>query len=205
MPVLAAVGQLIAERTAVPPSTFLRRMLVSAPVIGFAEHLRAVRLAPVVSTWPSGKTTFVIAIGLVAPAAVGERRVDDRHFQRRDAEREPAERFGRVAREVGGDAHLVGHLRDRFLAEVGGQLRVDGVVGFERRRDEVDRAVLLAAERFALRRSGTRQPARRQRVRVVVVVLGSIPRESASASTIALNVDPGWRWPRRRGCTATAE
>ena len=27
------------------------------------------------------------------------------------------------------------------------------------------------------------------------MVFGSTPRESASASTIALNVEPGWRWP----------
>ena len=105
----------------------------------------------------------------VAPATVGERRVDNRHFQRRHAEGQPAERFGRVARQMGGNPHLVGHLRDRLLAEVGRELGVDGVVGRERRVHEAERLVQRGAlEGFYFVIRFGRQPPRLERVGQVV-------------------------------------
>jgi hypothetical protein len=132
VPVLAAVGQLI----------------------------DAVRFAPAGVDAPVGEHDLGDRYRAVAPAAVGERRVDVGHLERGDAEFEPAERLRREAFERADDAHLVRHFGDGVLTEVGGELRVDGVVGFERRRDEVDRPVLLATERFDFVGRVLGQPAR---------------------------------------------
>ena len=58
---------------------------------------------------------------------------------------EAPQRLRGVAEQMGFDAHLVGHFSDRFLAEIGGELRVDGVVGGERGLHEVDRLVQRGA------------------------------------------------------------
>src|ERR1700730_14879613 len=54
LPVLAAVGQPIADFTAVPPSTFWCRMLVSSPVIASLSTLTRCGWPPLLSACPSG-------------------------------------------------------------------------------------------------------------------------------------------------------
>ncbi len=99
----------------------------------FAEHFHAMRLAPVLVHLAVGEHDLGDRDRGVAIAAVGKRRVHVGHFQRCHTHFEAAERLGGVAEQVLFDAHLVCGVSDRFLAEVGGELRVDGVVGRERR------------------------------------------------------------------------
>src|SRR5258708_4215697 len=63
VPVFAAVGQLITDLTAVPPSTFWCRMLVSSPVTASLRTLTRWGWPQLLSTRPPGNTTLVIAIG----------------------------------------------------------------------------------------------------------------------------------------------
>ena len=65
VPVLAAVGQLIAERVAVPLWTLSSRMLVSAPVPASLSAFTRWGVPQLLSTCPLGNTTFVIAIGVL--------------------------------------------------------------------------------------------------------------------------------------------
>ena len=139
----------------------------------------------------------------VAPTAVGERCEHVRHLQRRHAERQPSKRLGSVAVKRADDSHLARHFRDRGLAEVGGQLRVDGVVGFERRLDEADRAGRAAVERFDFVRRVSWQPPRFERVRVVIgAVRIDPPRQRVSLDFAVGGVD---RDDRRGGVFALVE
>ena len=81
---------------------------------------------------------------LVPDAAGRDRRVGVGHLERGDAALQAAERLGRVAVELGGDAHLLGRLLDVLRAEVERELHVHGVVGLQRRLAQVDRAGVRA-------------------------------------------------------------
>ena len=141
VPVLAAVGQLDRRARGRAAQHVLVQdvgLLGGHPV---GEHLHTVGLAPIVVDVPIREHHLCDRDGRVAIAAVGQGRVHVGHFQWAHAHSETAERLGRVAVQVLAHAQLVGHLRDRFLAQVGRQLRIHGVVGGERRLHQIDRLV----------------------------------------------------------------
>ena len=74
MPVLAAVGQPIAESVAVPYSTLCWRISVSTAVAAVGEPWTQCGVPQLESTRPFGKTTLVIVICLLRqpPSAIVE-------------------------------------------------------------------------------------------------------------------------------------
>jgi hypothetical protein len=79
---------------------------------------------------------------LDAPAAGVDRRVRARHLERRDADRQAAQRLGRIAVELRGDPHVLGGVGDLLGADVEGELLVDGVVGLHEPFDQVHAAAI---------------------------------------------------------------
>ena len=105
------VGHAVLERLGAVDAPALRQLDLLAVALDLLDHARA-----------------------VAVAAVGDRRVGVGHLQRRDAVRRGRRATRRsTPMQLGLDAHHPRRLLDLVRAEVGRELRVDRVVGGERR------------------------------------------------------------------------
>src|SRR5215218_184038 len=86
----------------------------------------------------------------VADAPARERGVRTGHLERRDAAGQAPEALCGVAVELGRDPEQLGRLTDLLRAEVEDQLRIDRVVGRQRRAREADVPDVRVAERLHL-------------------------------------------------------